>query len=558
MNIQKFIYTFLVIIFLFFVIIFASEFITQGKITDHSIFKNYTSSMEKDLQDVQMTLQSENDIDKKIKIKFVINAFVLGSIFSISMVYLYSYMSKRRNLSALFFSLAGIFLGIRLAFTKEMLFMNLLYDFSPEAIILGDLATGIWALLFFLLFNINEFFPNLCRKLSNTLAKITIVYGILVIVLPLEWIIRTFFIYQFLAFVIMAYVIVLTIYTTFKRRQGSYLNLIGFFILFALSWNDVLHYSDVITSNEFITIGVFVYFLLLAFHLAQNISRSFDRIESLTVELQQINTSLETKIKHRTEELQTANESLKKMETARRNLLASVSHELNTPLTFIQGHIKAVLDGVVSRDDSSYLRAAYNDTKMMVHMINDLQELSQMETGHIHFQFSEHNIEAFIKNVYEEHKSAIPENYFQFVYRSFVNSNNQPLNCLIDPIRIRQVMSNFIINAQKFTPRDGTIKIEIELPSQGNKREVKISVSDTGVGIDQEDIPYVFERFYKVSRNGDETVGTGLGLAICKEIVEIHEGKIGVVSGRNKGSAFYFTLPVKDASFPSVKKLTKR
>src|SRR5690625_1254251 len=374
MNSLKFIYTLLTIITLFFVLLVAYEFITQGKITDHSFFKNYTSPMEENLQAVQTMQQANNEFDRPLKIKSVSNAFVLGSIFSISMIYLYTYI-ERRNLSSLFFSVAGIYLVIRLAFTKEMSFMNLLYDFSPETIIFGDLITGMGALLFFLLFNVNEFFPTAYRRFSNALAKITAIYCIFIIILPLEWIIRTFFLYQMIAFIIMAYVVVLTIYTTFKKQQGSYLNLIGYFILFILSWNDVLHYSNVVTTNEFITLGVFVYFLLLAFHLAHNISRSFDRIEGLTEELQQLNSSLEIKIKHRTQELQIANESLKKMEQARRRLLASVSHELNTPLTFIQGHIKAVLDGVVSRDDTSYLRAAYSDTKMMVHMIQDLQEL---------------------------------------------------------------------------------------------------------------------------------------------------------------------------------------
>src|SRR5699024_646049 len=136
-------------------------------------------------------------------------------------------------------------------------------------------------------------------------------------------------------------------------------------------------------------------------------------------------------------------------------------------------------------------------------------------------------------------------NDFHFVYTCYTNADDQHYICLIDPIRIRQVMSNFIINAQKFTPIGGTIKIEIELPSKENEHEVKISVTDTGVGIHQENIPYVFERFFKFARNGNGTEGTGLGVAICKEIVEHHEGKIGVGREENEGSTFYLTLPVK-------------
>lgn len=132
---------------------------------------------------------------------------------------------------------------------------------------------------------------------------------------------------------------------------------------------------------------------------------------------------------------------------------------------------------------------------------------------------------------------------FEEIYSVLLNTR---IICTIDPIRIRQVISNLLVNAQKFTPSGGTVKIEIELPSLINNKEVKINIKDTGSGIRKEDIPYIFERFYKASDQTNRTYrGAGLGLAICKEIIDFHKGDIDVTSQIEEGSSFYFTLPIK-------------
>src|SRR5690625_5675589 len=127
----------------------------------------------------------------------------------------------------------------------------------------------------------------------------------------------------------------------------------------------LLHYSNLIHTNELISVCLLFYLFIQSVHLARKFSRSFDKIERLSGELQELNYSLEKKVVHRTTALQMVNQDLQKMEQSRKRLFASISHELNTPLTFIQGYIKAMMDGVVSKNDSSYLRMVYKYTKMM-------------------------------------------------------------------------------------------------------------------------------------------------------------------------------------------------
>lgn len=516
----------------------------QTSLADVSLFAQYTSPMEKDLAIITKIM--EGSMDPPTEGKRLFYTFVIGGIFSVSLSYLFIYLTRRKEISSLYFTLAGIFLGIRLAFTKEALLMNLLFDFSPEATMHGDLIAGVFALFFFLLFYSMEFINRAYRKYMKILIWMLVIYSIILFVFPVQILIQTFFIYQILGLSTMVYIILFTVITVIENKRASNINLLGFLILFILSWNDILHYSDTISTNDFIMIGTFIYFILLAIHLANRVSSSFVRIEKLTEELLYLNTSLERKVEQRTEQLLNANLALKEEEEARRRLLTNVSHELNTPLAFIQGYVKAMMDDVLPKEDTSYLRAIYDDTKMMSYMINDLQELSIIELGHVTFQLEEVNIRTYMQQLFEENEPVFKDKNIKFLYKENQGTDVYSKNADIDPVRIKQVVTNLIMNAQKFTSAEGIITLEVSLKSEGTNDVAVISVIDTGRGIKDTDLPYVFERLFKVDSSQKHVKkGSGLGLAIVKEIIAFHGGKVGVKSVFGVGSTFYFTLPLK-------------
>lgn len=202
-----------------------------------------------------------------------------------------------------------------------------------------------------------------------------------------------------------------------------------------------------------------------------------------------------------------------------------------------------MIDGVISRDDSSYLRSIYSDTQMMARIIEDLQDLSKLESGHVAFQLERMEIQPFLRSLYERKKVLMEEEGIQFHYKEEVS---MPMTCLLDAVRIKQVYMNLVMNAQKFTPAGGVIAIDVTYPNASAHRFVKVSVQDSGRGIAQEDLPFIFDRFYKVYQNSQgEVRGAGLGLAIAKEIIEAHGGTILVASKKGKGSVFTFTLPIQ-------------
>jgi len=539
------IYTLLPLILICLILLILLRYMSQTGLADVSLFTQYKSPMEKDL--VIITQIIDESIDPPSEKRRLFYAFAIGGIFSVSLSYLFMFITRRKDISSFYFALAGIFLGIRLSFTKETLFMRLFFDFSPEAMLHGDLIAGIFALLFFLLFYSIEFIHRTYRKYMRILIWLLSIYSIILFIFPIHILAQTFFVYQILALSTMAYIILFTVITVIANKRGSNINLIGFLILFILSWNDVLHYSATITTNDFIMIGTFIYFILLAIHLAKRISDSFDRIEYLRDELQLLNLSLEKKVEQRTKQLLDANHALKQEEDARRRLLTNVSHELNTPLAFIQGYVKAMMDEVIPKSDTSYLRAIYDDTKMMSHMIHDLQELSIVELGHITFQVESMNICVYMKQLFDELEASLKGMNIHFLYKECKDVHIDTETVIIDPIRIKQVVNNLVMNAHKFTPDQGTITLEVRLKTKETGNIVMISVQDTGVGIKDTDLPFVFERLFKID---DEQYhlkeGSGLGLAIVKEIIEFHQGEIGVNSVYGVGSTFHFTLPLKE------------
>jgi len=467
--------------------------------------------------------------------------FVVGCIFIIGCYHLIMFIQRRKELSPIYFALTCFMIAIRTLLLKDTLFLKVFPSLNWELLVTIEYIAALMALLFFLLFIRQEHTEDTPHKLSNFYIFILVVYSIFVLVTEPVVFTNTFAFLQLLTISIISTIVTITIIGVFRKREGAILNVIAILVLTVAVLNDLLHYSNLIHTNELISVGLLFYLFIQSVHLARKFSRSFDKIERLSGELQELNYSLEKKVVHRTTALQMANEDLQKMEQSRKRLFASISHELNTPLTFIQGYIKAMMDGVVSKNDSSYLRMVYKDTQMMAHIINDLQELSKLESGKVKFSFKHIDISDFLKQLYQEQKFEAEGSKLNLIYKETNFPDDSKVICFIDPIRIKQVIVNLLVNAQKHTPEEGAITINVELLIE--RQQIKISVIDEGLGISGQDLPHIFDQFYKVESDGVKK-GAGLGLAIVKEIVALHDGFVSVTSKENKGSSFSFTLPI--------------
>jgi len=245
---------------------------------------------------------------------------------------------------------------------------------------------------------------------------------------------------------------------------------------------------------------------------------------------------LENEIKQMFEKTKSDIEYLERLQKMRSQFLANVSHELRTPIFAIQGYIETLLNGALNdpKVNKHFLEKAEHHTVNLSNLLNDLIDISMIESGEMRMSYRYFDISDFIKNIVNEFSLIAEEKNIQIIF----NPPNTGLQVFGDKERLRQVFVNLIQNAIKYTD-EGNVEILLE----EEKKSVNINVIDTGIGIPQEDIDRIFERFYRVDKARSKAVGgTGLGLAIVKHIIDAHSSKIIVESVYGKGSRFSFKL----------------
>jgi PAS domain S-box-containing protein len=234
------------------------------------------------------------------------------------------------------------------------------------------------------------------------------------------------------------------------------------------------------------------------------------------------------------------NEELRQANQIKDDFIANVSHELRTPLATISNVLANALAGVwgtLSDEARRELHTGHSNTKRLASMVTNLLDMSTIRAGRVSLEKSQVDMPALIRSVIESVKAAAKEEGV-----ALVTTHDPDLGLVYcDPMKIVRVVTNLVGNALKFTGEGGTISIDIRNGSE----DIRISVSDTGGGIAEENQTRIFERFQQVDRDdGAGVKGTGLGLAIAKDLVELHGGTISVQSELEMGSTFSFTLPV--------------
>ena len=237
-------------------------------------------------------------------------------------------------------------------------------------------------------------------------------------------------------------------------------------------------------------------------------------------------------------QLEAADKKQHEIEHMRADLIAWVSHDLQTPLTSIRAILEALEDGVVDdpKTVKRYLNTAQRDVRSLSILIDDLFQMAQLDTGGIPLDRAESSLSDLISDTLESFSELALRQGVKL--EGSVDSNVDPV--LMDTQRIGRVLNNLIGNALRHTPDGGHVEIRVQRTASG----VAVSISDTGEGIRAEDLPRVFESFYRGEKSRSRsTGGAGLGLAISRGIVQAHGGEINVQSEAGNGSQFTFTLP---------------
>lgn len=228
--------------------------------------------------------------------------------------------------------------------------------------------------------------------------------------------------------------------------------------------------------------------------------------------------------------------TLEGVEQRRRELVSDLTHELRTPLTVLKGYLEGLADGTIEPTADIYQRLSRETTRMQ-RLVNDLQELSKMEAGYLPIDARPFDLYPLLSSVVQRFADQLLTEHSP---QMLLDCPTEMPRVLADPERVEQILVNLVGNALRYTPQGSVV---IKVYAEGDK--VWIAVIDTGEGISAQDLPHVFERFWRADRSRDRNSGgTGIGLAICRRLVELHGGKIEVESQLGQGSTFRFSLPL--------------
>lgn len=310
------------------------------------------------------------------------------------------------------------------------------------------------------------------------------------------------------------------------------------------------------TFQRVILFGIIYFFIIYIFSflviqyrverfIYRRVKKIYDDVsllESSTFINQPITTDMETltrEVKKFATDKKLEIEMLKIREEYRREFLGNVSHELKTPLFTVQGYLSTLLDGAI--DDKNvrkkYLKRAEKGVERLIYIVEDLDMITKLEVGDLNLEFSEFDIVELIQNVFDLFEMKADK---KKITLAFENYHIQPVFVKGDKDRIQQVVENLIVNSIKYGKEGGLTEVSaINL----TKKKILIRISDNGEGIAKQNIPRLFERFYRVDKSGSRSEGgSGLGLAIVKHIIEAHKEKVYVDSEIGIGSEFSFTM----------------
>lgn len=230
---------------------------------------------------------------------------------------------------------------------------------------------------------------------------------------------------------------------------------------------------------------------------------------------------------------------LERSDKQRRDLTADIAHELRTPLHIIQGKLEGIVDGVYEASPQ-HINDALDETKLLAHLVEDLQTLSLAETGQLPLHKTHFLLADLIQDVTASFSSQADDLGIELIG----NASDPKQKITADFLRLNQVLSNLVSNALRYTDKGGTITLTTE--SKGSQAgKVRIAVKDTGVGIAPEDLPFIFDRFWRgeKSRTREGHANSGLGLAISRQLILAHSGSIEAQSELGKGTTFVIELP---------------
>lgn len=478
-------------------------------------------------------------------------SFAIISGLAIYLIVLFFFYPNNPNY--IYVGLFALFGAIRGICVDEMVIQYLVDDF-PYFWNQRLRYIGFYASLGFIVLAINQFFQGFMSKKVKYIAYALFLYSLFTLIMPFKWATYIVPIFQLMTIGTTAYCFYAIIRSIRAKQhvvEGILFMASGFVILGTMI-RFILRTNLMPQSTFYHSLGYVVFIFIQMLILAYWNKKTYNKANQLSNELAVLNKGLEAEVEKRTQEvhhqknkiseqaeaLTKANEQLQELDEVKNRFFANISHELRTPLTLILGGVSNIKKQNHIEDKS--LKLIEKQSNLLQQLINQLLDLTKLESGKMELNLTKESIVRLLKGYFYSFESLAVPKEVELLFQCNVTESH----VYIDKKAFEKIIYNLLSNAHKFTPKSGQVSMEVEVMDN----QLSIVITDTGIGIPQNQLPYIFDRFYQVDdslkRNFE---GTGIGLALVKELVELHAGTIQVTSQEGIGSTFHLSIPVKHA-----------
>ncbi len=371
-----------------------------------------------------------------------------------------------------------------------------------------------------IMYDIDIFLYHPVLSFSETTVRISLIIPVILFIATLKTIItlpikRKYFIITGGGFVLLAAVV--AIFPLFRMDN---------FVTTFISSNFIVPFGQHLYTLTAICMTIET--VIFAFGLAYRIKENEEEKQKAFLQLQQSETEKQIS--------QLQKNKVEEVSQLKSKLYTNITHEFRTPLTVILGQAKEIQESGIS-NESDKAKAIQNSGERLLNLVNQILELARLEGGHIETTTVQDDIVPYISYLIDSFQSYAQQEQISLSFYS----DKEAIVMDFDPEKIQRIITNLVSNALKFTPIYGKVHVQVE----HQETTIQITVKDSGIGIKQEDLPYVFDRFYQVSEKSNRgQVGSGIGLTLVKELVEALEGQIEVNSTYGMGSTFVIRLPI--------------
>lgn len=480
------------------------------------------------------------------------NMAIFGSLVIIGLYHVMLFVKRREEPFTLWFGLLCLLIGIRVIVTGEMLLVRYFPHVSWEAGLKIDYTALSLSALSGYMYVYALFSRETSQRIANAVIACSAVLCGFVLLCPAYVYTKYLLLFQLFIVAVTVCAVHALVKAALRRRRHAGLVLAGVCGFTLTILNDMFYYNEWVNTTELVPLGLLFFILMQAILLSSRFSEALRSVETVSAELRELNAHLEDRIEERTEELKRINAELEasyarleRVERSRRRLLANISHDLRTPMTLIQGYLEAMQDGVVRDPEkqSRYVRMMLGKIGGLNRLIGELFELSKLESGEVPLAIEPVRAAEWARSIIDRHALDIETNGRRLMVEPPEGEAADAV-VSIDASRMDQVLTNVFHNAVRHTDPGGRITVRFEYDRDAGR--LIVETADDGTGIDPEDLPYLFDRFYKKDKARKSSGGgSGIGLAIVKEIVELHGGRITAANAPGGGAVFRISLPVQ-------------